>query len=81
MEILANLPVHTWVSVEVGLAAGIIHHFLIQYPRQSEIFTTIFTYLGGILSFFFVPLVRTHVLSTIAQVLIFSFVYVSTLSN
>jgi len=30
-----------------GLVAGVLHHILIQYPRQAEIFTTIYAFIAG----------------------------------
>jgi len=38
-------------AVQFGLLVGICHHFLIQFPRQAHIFTTLYAYLVGNLSF------------------------------
>jgi len=48
-------------AVQFGLLVGICHHFLIQFPRQAHIFTTLYAYLVGNVSFYlicFVP--QTH---------------------
>jgi len=34
-----------------GLVAGVLHHLLIQYPRQAEIFTTICAVIAGNIGF------------------------------
>jgi hypothetical protein len=45
-ELISNLNSAQFAS-RLGFLVGICHHFLIQYPRQADIFTTIYSYVAG----------------------------------
>ena len=47
---LSDYPILQSVP-SLGLITGIIHHFLVQYPRQASIFRTIYAYVIGNLVF------------------------------
>ena len=36
----------------LGFVIGVFHHILVQYPRQAEVFTTIYFYLAGNITFY-----------------------------
>ena len=36
-----------------GAIAGVLHHLLIQYPRQAAIFVTIYSFIAGSIGFAF----------------------------
>jgi hypothetical protein len=64
----------------LGLITGILHHFLIQYPRQASIFRTIYAYVTG--NVVFVALTRlqpssgTPLFGVLLDITQFNLVYV-----
>jgi hypothetical protein len=66
-----------------GLIAGVLHHFLIQYPRQAEIFRTIYAFIGGSIGF---PLLLWHVTNNassgtiLAAISFFELIYVHSIN-
>ena len=58
-------------ALKLGLAAGFIHHFVIQYPIQADIFTTMYAFIGGNITFY------VHTLS-FKECFVFALIYVFT---
>ena len=69
-----------WLG-SAGFIAGILHHFLIQYPHQAEIFTTIYVF--TVMSTMGFGLLLWHVSNNafgetiLAAISIFGLIYVS----
>ena len=57
------------IGLKLGLAAGFIHHFLIQYPSQANVFTTMYAFIKGNVVFF------VHTLS-FRECFMFALIYV-----
>jgi hypothetical protein len=69
------------LALKLGLLLAISHHFLIQYPRQAHIFTTIYSYIAGNALFLVVSLFpksrpTPSVVVTVQTLLLFNIVYV-----
>jgi hypothetical protein len=64
----------------LGLVTGLLHHFLIQYPRQAAIFSTIYAYVTGNVVFVAVTGLQqsnaTTLLDTFLDITLFNLVYV-----
>jgi hypothetical protein len=76
---LSDYPILQSVP-SLGLITGIIHHFLIQYPRQASIFRTIYAYVTGNLVFVaftrLQPDKATRLSGVLLRITLFNFVYV-----
>ena len=66
--------------MEFGLGIGLFHHFLVQYPLQADIFTTIYAFIGGNLAFLVAGLRLSDVSTTVDQFLVFVLTYVKPVS-
>ena len=61
-----------------GLVTGIIHHLLVQYPRQAALFTVLFFYLGNNVIYVFTSAVLSetlHLLGLFAELALFNAAY------
>ena len=82
-KILLDLPNDSF-SMAMGLLSGLIHHFLMQYPRQLPLLTTLLAYFLGAVTFLIVGSVRCGNFITLADhpsmFALYSVVYVARFS-
>lgn len=79
---LLELLINSWVA---GVVAGIVHHFIIQYPNQAKLFTTIYAF--GLTNVIFAALLLVPndapdivgISQILKNLVIFNVVYVSLL--
>jgi uncharacterized membrane protein YhhN len=76
-----------WEGLEVmndplvaGLTAGAIHHFVLQYPTQAQLFTTLYAFVLANIVFLILLLTSKHhfrgINGTFKDICIFDSVYV-----